>query len=682
MRRVFYPKLALDGIRKNRRLYIPYIITGAVMTMMYYILSYLCASPVLAQMTGGDVLRSMLPLGCGVIGFFSLIFIFYTNTFLIRQRNREFGLYNVLGMDKRNIGRIMFWENSITFVLSVGLGLVLGALLSKLAELCMMNIMGNAVDFVIRIGWKSITDTVTIFGAIYFLLLINSLIRVSRSKPLELLRSDKTGERPPKANWALALLGLVILAAAYYLALSIESPIEAIVWFFIAVIMVIAATYIIFIAGSVTLCRILQKNKSYYYRPNHFVSVSSMVYRMKRNGAGLASICILCTMVLVMLSSTSSLYIGAEDSIARRYPTDMSVTVRIPDAERLNEATFSGLRRAIGEKTSDIEEPQEFYYAEIAGLFTDDGITVDPSVTEAADFAGYSSIGNLIVLPLDVYDRNSDKPLELKSGECVILSRDIKYTGDTFSIDGTKKLRVAMTEEITEEDIVLSAYYASMLVPSVFLITPDFDAVTEPLRHMVNSMGYDVMYLRWTYAFDMKADREVQLAAYEALGGEMPNVAPKDEDGNYNYRLECREWERDDFYGMYGSLFFLGIMLSIVFLFAAVMIIYYKQISEGFEDQSRFDIMQKVGMTKRDIRKSINSQIVTVFFAPLLFAGMHLAFAFPIVWKMLQLFGLKNLWLMIAVTAGSLLIFGIFYALVYKLTAGAYYNIVSGPKEE
>lgn len=323
MKVCFYPRLALDGMRRNKRLFVPYILTGAVMMMMYYILEFLRKSPLLDQMKGGGTLRMLLPFGCGVIGVFSLIFLFYTNSFLTRQRNREFGLYNILGMDKRNISRVMFWESLIAYTASSVCGILLGVMLSKLAELCMLNIMNTAADYSMRIEWSGIAQTLLVFGVIYFLLLLNSWIKAARSDPLELLHSDRKGEKPPKANWVAAVLGVLILAAAYYIAVSIKEPLVAMIWFFIAVIMVIIATYLLFVSGSVSLCRLLQKNKKYYYKPNHFVSVSSMIYRMKRNGAGLASICILCTMVLVMLSSTASLYIGAEDSLLQRYPRDI-----------------------------------------------------------------------------------------------------------------------------------------------------------------------------------------------------------------------------------------------------------------------------------------------------------------------------------------------------------------------
>jgi putative ABC transport system permease protein len=316
----FYPRLAWEGIRKNKRMYFPYILTGSVMVMMFYILSFLEDSPALTQMNGGTVLVTILPLGCIVIAVFSLLFLFYTNSFLIKQRYREFGLYNILGMDKRNISRLMVWETAFTAILALIIGLVAGIALSKGAELILLNLLGMDISYTLGISILSVRNTAVIFAAIYMVLLVNSLIQIRRSKPLELLHSSKVGEKVPKFTWLFAAVGILLLGCAYYIAVSIEEPITALSYFFIAVIMVIAGTYLLFISGSVTFCRLLQKNKRYYYKPNHFVSVSSMVYRMKRNGAGLASICILLTMVLVMLSSTTTLYFGEEDAIKNRYP--------------------------------------------------------------------------------------------------------------------------------------------------------------------------------------------------------------------------------------------------------------------------------------------------------------------------------------------------------------------------
>ena len=345
MKTLFYPRLAWMGIWKNKRLYIPYILASMGMVMMFYIVAFLYTSKVLQSVSGGDVMQQMLGLGLSVISVFSLLFLFYTNSFLNRRRKKEFGLYNILGMGKWNLARIMVWESLMSAVCSLAGGLIAGIVFSKFAELGMVNLLHGEVSFMLTLGAKAILETLKRFSVIFLLLLLYSLWQLRLASPMELLRSENAGERPPKANWLLALAGVVILGAAYYMAVTIKEPIDAMLWFFVAVIMVIIATYLLFIAGSVTICRILQKNKNYYYKTNHFVSVSSMVYRMKRNGAGLASICILCTMVLVMLSGTVCLYIGTEDSLRTRYPRNINL-----------DATAGSIDLLENRKTDEIRE--------------------------------------------------------------------------------------------------------------------------------------------------------------------------------------------------------------------------------------------------------------------------------------------------------------------------------------
>ena len=335
MSRSFYVKLAWTGIRKNKRLYLPYILTCVGMVMMYYIVCFLSVSPILATLPGGDDVLWMLQLGTWVVGFFALIFLFYTNSFLMRRRKKEFGLYNILGMGKRNLARILIWENLIIAFIAIAGGLVAGILFSKVAELGMVNILSADVSFSLTVDLRTIGLVLVLFSAIFLLIFLNSLRQIHLSKPIELLRSENVGEKPPRANWVLAVLGVLLLGGAYWLAVTIQDPVSALVWFFVAVLMVIAATYLLFIAGSVVLCKLLQKRKKYYYKPNHFVSVSSMVYRMKRNGAGLASICILCTMVLVTLSTTVCLYVGLEDSLQSQHPRQIGTYAYVTDPAML-----------------------------------------------------------------------------------------------------------------------------------------------------------------------------------------------------------------------------------------------------------------------------------------------------------------------------------------------------------
>ena len=673
----FYPRLAMNGIRKNKRLYFPYILTGSVMVMMYYILSFLASTEMLEHMKGGGSLRTMLPFGCAVIGIFGLIFLFYTNSFLIRQRNQEFGLYNILGMDKGNLSRVMFWENLLVAGISIACGLALGIGLSKLAELAMLNILAEPIDFSMRVDRISVRNTALLFCGIYLVLLFNALIRVAQAKPMELLRSAQVGEKPPRANWLLAILGAVVLIGAYYLAVSIRNPLDAIVWFFVAVVMVILATYLLFISGSVAFCRLLQKSKRYYYRPNHFVSVSSMVYRMKRNGAGLASICILLTMVLVTLASTASLYIGGEDSLNTLYPKDMALCLSLPGMEYYNGETFATLREAVTEKVPDQKNIVEFGSGEIAGQFTPEGIQADPESHSSFRVSTYDQVGYLWILSLSDYNRMMGANETLEKDECLLYCLRTEFTGSTFSVDGGAPLRVKRVLE----DMDTPGNLSVQIVPFIVLITDDFQSLAEPLLSKVNTWGNPVLELSWNYSFDMDGTAKEQIEAYDCLLEEIRDIGIRGADGSYSYSIDGKEEGRAAFYGLYGGLFFIGVLLSAVFLFAAVLIIYYKQISEGFEDQKRFAVMRKVGMTRREIRSSINSQMLTVFFLPLVTAGLHLCFAFPMIRRLLLLFNLTNVGLLAGCTAVCYLIFALFYMAVYRATSNAYFHIVSGSGE-
>ena len=672
MKALFYPRLAWTGIKNNRRLYLPYILTCIGMVAMFYIMLSLSTGEFLDKMRGGTTLGSVLGLGAGVIGFFAVLFLFYTNSFLIRRRKKEFGLYNILGMGKRNIARVLFSETLILAAVSLVFGLILGVALSKLAELGLAFFVESDAGYNFTVYPTAMGYTVLLFVCIFLLLFFKSVGQVGLSNPVELLRSESVGEKPPKANWVFGVLGIVILAAAYYISVTIEQPVAALGWFFIAVLMVIAATYLLFIAGSVLLCRILQKNKRYYYKPDHFVSVSSMVYRMKRNGAGLASICILITMVLVMIASTSCLYFGKEDVLRSRYPHDFNFTV---DFDTLDEVTQENIDKtkagidAFMDKNGGISfgicGKSDRVTGELRdGVFYMMGDDVyDP---EHSTF--------LYIIDLADYNRNTGSSYRLNDGEALVFASSRTYDHDTICIEGGREYKVVKSDGSIDfvRDTEMLGFSA------VYIVVPDFNSSAEALLQATEKQGVS-HWLQWRYQFDSPADHDKQVKITSELFSAAAEITAETASGGFG--LGSMASARDDFYGSFGGLFFLGIMLSIVFILAAVLIIYYKQISEGYEDQSRFEIMQKVGMTKKDIRKSINSQMLTVFFLPLLFAIVHLGFAFPMINKLLLLFGLDNLGLLLLTAAISALVFALFYIIVYRVTSNAYYSIVSGAKE-
>ncbi len=685
MKKGMYFRLAWTGIRKNKKLYTPYILTCIGMVMMSYIVSFLAGSDVLRSMRGGDVMQSMLGFGFGVIGVFSVIFLFYTNSFLIRRRKREFGLYNILGMGKGNLARVLIWESLIIAAIALAVGLAAGILLSKFAELGMINVLNGEITFSLTIAPQSILQTLALFGIIFALILLNALRQIHLANPIELLRSENAGEKPPKANWFFALAGAVILGIAYYMAVSIEDPISALIWFFVAVTMVIVATYLLFIAGSVAVCRLLQKKKSYYYKTNHFVSVSSMVYRMKRNGAGLASICILCTMVLVMVSATVCLFIGTEDSLRTRYPRHINLDATVSELGLLDSEQTDAVR-ALSEQTASetgqtLENVLDYRVAAFAGYVQNGRIEMDSSHLYNFQLSAYSDVWQVFVVPVEDYNRLMGENETLADDEVLLYTTKLgQYTEDTiaFGDETPRKIKKVVS------DFADNGVDAMQIVPSMYLFVPNFNETVAPLTGYVDPRGEPLVSMHWYYGFDLDCNDETQIRVQDALQGGLQKLELTGEDGTPLFSVFCEgaAKERAGTYALYGGLFFLGVMLGIVFLFAAVLIMYYKQVSEGYEDQSRFEIMQKVGMTKKEIKKSINSQILTVFFLLLLTAGVHLAFAFPMIYKLLALFSLTNLRLLILVTVCCYLIFALFYVLVYRITSYAYYSIVSGAKEE
>ncbi len=545
----------------------------------------------------------------------------------------------------------------------------------------MINILKADVNFSLTLEPQAIWRTIGLFFIIFALIFLNMLRQVYLTRPIELLHSESVGEKPPKANWFFALAGTVILAAAYWLAVSIEEPVEALIWFFVAVVMVIIATYLLFISGSVTICRLLQKRKKYYYKTNHFVSVSSMAFRMKRSGAGLASICILCTMVLVMLSSTTCLYVGAEDSLRSRYPRNISINATFLDIDTFTSQGLESMREAVSQpvRKNGQEESNLLDYrsAQFTGYIHDGYIDLDSSPVYGFQLRTYSDVWQIFVLPLEDYNRVMGEDEILKEGEALIYTTKSEYDGDTITIAGGNPVKARKADFFVNDGTD-----AMQAVPSMYIFVSDIMEYVEPLLPLVNDSGKKRVTLHWFYGFDLDCDDDLQIKINEEIRKTLRQSSLSDKNVRFSVICESVAEERAGFYGLYGGLFFLGILLGTVFVFGAVLIMYYKQISEGYEDQSRFEIMRKVGMTKRDIQKSINSQMLTVFLAPLLAAGVHLAFAFPMLQKLLVLLSMGSGKLLIAVTVCCFAVFALFYMLIYRMISRAYYSIVSGARRE
>lgn len=679
MRGTFYFKLAATGIEKNRKMYFPYLLTCICMVMMFYIVRFLSKSSTLKEMSGGDMVQQMLWMGVGVIAVFSLIFLYYTNSFLIRRRKKEFGLYHILGMGKGSLIKILICENLLTAFISITGGLLLGILFSKAGELIITRLLGADVSFSMEINVWAIQQTVWLFLGIFALIMVRMLIFLWRVRPIDMLRSEKVGEKPPKGNWFLALAGLVLLAGAYYLAVITEDPLSALTWFFFAVIMVIVATYLLFIAGSVTFGRLLQKNKSYYYRTNHFVSLSSMIYRMKRNGAGLASICILSTMVLVMVSGVMCLWLGMEDMMRVRYPKEISAEIYTEDEESAVRVK-TVIDRIVEKHGVQKENPVEYT---LLGMFVfqqGDEICFDSPNGSQLSIQATSSARQVYVLTLEDYNRISGKQETLEKGQVLICTTktDQEYAYDTITIQdgGTWEVKDVVDKfDFNGRDVAIA-------VPSIYVFVPDEEDMKTIYSAQKKHYGDNSSDIEQYYGFDLDCSEQEQIKITEEISDQISQIQYGDETFPQRIGLEGREEERAFFIGMYGGLFFLGIILGLEFIAGMVIIIYYKQISEGYEDQERFDILMKIGMTGQEVRKSVNSQVLTVFFLPLIAAGIHTAFAFPIIRRILNLLGFVNTEMLIRITAGCYLVFALFYVIVYLLTSRGYLTIVGGKREE
>lgn len=638
-----YNVLALEGIKKNKQLYLPYIISSVCIIAITYIVSYFCYSKTIISSVGGEVISSIMLLGYMVMALFSLIFIFYTHSFLFKRRKKEFGLYNVLGLAKKDICKIVFLDNIYVDIITIVLGLGVGILFSKFAELAYFKIVAKPYSIVFNLPTLSLMMTLICFLGIYFLILVSSIISVYKNDTIAFLKADSSGEKAPRANFLIALLGLIILAFAYYLAITIDDPVQAMLTFFFAVILVIVATYLLFVAGSVTLCKILAHNKKYYYKLNHFISVSSMSFRMKRNGSGLASICILATMVLIMLSSTSSLYFGAKSSNKKLFPYEYSINYNYDTYDELINANET-ITSFVKSKDFKIKEKIEYHNINFYSPLEGNRVIED---SKTLDYA------NMTFIDVDEYNKIYGTDYVLKDDECLLYEYIGEYKHDSIVVgDNTYKVIDRANKMVTDYVSAVSA------TNNYFFVVNDLEPISNSLK--------DICKNTYIVQFNVYND---SLSLYNLIAEEYTSDTP--------YFFESSLNSLSNFYDLYGSLFYLGISLSVAFVIATVCIVYYKQVVEGYEDQKRFAIMKKLGLDDRQIRKSINSQLLTVFFLPLVGALSHLIFAHPMIEKLLSLFLISDIRLFFITSILCYMCFSIAYFVIYKLTSNVYYKIVS-----
>ena len=675
---LLYPKLAWQGIRKNAETYLPYLLMGILMVGVSYIMNYLTRPALMGALSMGGTTLMVLQMGKIVISVFSVIFLYYCNSFLIRRRMKEFGLYNILGMGKGNIARVMLWETLLTALLVFAGGLLLGLSLSRLVEMALINLLHADYTVPMELFYPDgVTWVLLLFGGIYVLILLANLLRMRLSNPVALLKSENTGEKPPKANWFFGLIGLLILLSAYYVVAVSQSPLEALIFFFIAVLMVIVATYLLLVSGSVTLCRMLRRNKRYYYQTRHFISVSAMAYRMKRNGAGMATICILCTMVLVILTSTVCLYGGTDSMVDAICPQDINLTIGLEarDGEE-NWKRLDAMQQMALDVTEEMGLTPENITSQRALVATGKVQNGDYGIITDADSLK-ANVLELTVYPLSVYEQATGETVTLADRELLYASFKTNETFSSMSFYGSAPYRMIHAEKELPKRLLSADYRSAWGCLVVF--TNDAEAFRREITALVGKNSGEAMMMdRLALHFDLasEADTDTQEKLVKTLRSEAMKSTGKDFYGMSSLSVDTRALCRMDYLSLFGGLFFLGMVLGPLFSIAAVLIMYYKQICEGYEDAERFAVMRKVGLTDAEIRRSVNSQVLTVFFAPLLMAGLHMLFAMPMIRLILGAFGLHNDSLFYGIGIGCYVVFAVIYALMYLLTSRRYYRIV------
>lgn len=678
---LLYPKLAWQGIRKNAEMYLPYLLMGILMVGVSYIMNYLTRPALMGALSMGGTTLMVLQMGKIVISVFSVIFLYYCNSFLIRRRMKEFGLYNILGMGKGNIARVMLWETLLTALLVFAGGLLLGLSLSRLVEMALINLLHADYTVPMELFYPDgVTWVLLLFGGIYVLILLANLLRMRLSNPVALLKSENTGEKPPKANWFFGLVGLLILLSAYYVAAVSQSPLEALIFFFIAVLMVIVATYLLFVSGSVTLCRMLRRNKRYYYQTRHFISVSAMAYRMKRNGAGMATICILCTMVLVILTSTVCLNGGTDSMVDAICPQDVNLTIGLEArGGEENWERLDAMQQMALDVTAEMGLTPENITSQRALVATGKVQNGDYGIITDADSLK-ANVLELTVYPLSVYEQATGETVTLADRELLYASFKTNETFSSMSFYGSAPYRMIRAEKELPKRLLSADYRSAWGCLVVF--TNDAEAFRREITALVGEKSGEAMMMdRLALHFDLdsEADTDTQEKLVKTLRSrswEAIKSTGKDFYGMSSLNVDTRALCRRDYLSFFGGLFFLGMVLGPLFSIAAVLIMYYKQICEGYEDAERFAVMRKVGLTDAEIRRSVNSQVLTVFFAPLLMAGLHMLFAMPMIRLILGAFGLHNDSLFYGIGIGCYVVFAVIYALMYLLTSRRYYRIV------
>lgn len=659
MSRVLFRRMALTNIRGNRRFYVPFLLTIIMTAAMFYNMCSVSKNPVLTE--HGSV-KAMLNFGVYIICIFAAVFIFYTNSFLMKRRKRELGLYHILGLEKRHIAAVLAWENIFLAFVGIMCGIALGILLDKLMFLTILKIF----RFPVSIPWKiyplAVKNTVVIFGTVFILIFISDIRSVRKASAIELLRSENTGEREPKTRLLLVIFGTFFMAGGYYIAITVDNVQAAISLLFVAVLLVMAGTYCLFLAGSIAILKMLKKRKSYYYKTNHFVAVSGLIYRMKQNAVGLANICILSTGVLLVISTTVSLYAGMDDIVRSRFPGEICVTGR-GSAEEENRELEKVIEETAEELGIEMTAYKAYQDINISFVLKENGLSTDVSDMEAV--LNMNDIAAVTLITADTYEKLGGEPLNLRGNEVAVYHGKGKLA-ETFQMLGEEYQTVKELEEfpISNKMQNVVPVWINMVVSGQDVLEK-IDGAQKEAYDLSSETEYHV-------SFDVAGTENEEEQFYGCLLSKLQENAKIE-----NFYTECRSQFRKDSFQMYGGMLFLGTYLGMLFLMVTVLIIYYKQISEGYEDRNRYVIMKKVGMDEREVKRSIKSQILILFFLPLCTALIHCLAAFHLMTKILQAFYMTNVVLFAGVTAAVAGVFTIVYILVYGITARSYYHIVS-----
>lgn len=670
MHKGIFSRLAKQNIRNNKSTYIPYMITCIFCIAMIYMMEFLRDCPTLDQaVRQADEVRMIVFTGEIVVEIFCIIFLIYSNSFLMKRRQKEIGLYNILGLERNHIGIVMFLETIITSIGSLAGGIAAGIIGSKLALLLLLKLLHIPSVLGFYISVKGIFTCLFMFGIIFLMILFLNLAKIHLSRPVELLRGNNTGEKEPAAKWLMALIGFICLGAGYYLAVTTESPIKAITIFLLAVILVMAGTYLLFTAGSIVILKFLRRRKSFYYRTGNFISISGMLYRMKQNAIGLASICILSTGVLLMISMTVSIYFGMNDIMLNRYPYDVDMSVTSISEDECQTA-IEAFEKAIADNKVPVEKSVEEIYLDIVCSKNGDQILIKPANT----IRNSDSVLVLSLFTQAEYERLTGISANLNDGE-IFAWYPSAVQKDSVTVDETE-----FTVKKWLDKNPLTCGEDAVSDNAVLVVTDEdfkkFDEMRTEMYKGVSSApaGEDLTLHLGLDITGSETDKiDFGTPVMEVVKDLKKNGGLSE---NSWITSGIRQQEYESYYADNGSLLFIGIFLGSLFLMGTAMIIYYKQISEGYEDQKRFEIMQKVGLSRREVRSSVRRQILMVFFLPLLMAMLHITMAFPMIRRMLLLFGMTNTKLFIGCTAGTVLIFAVVYGLIYLMTARSYYHIV------